>query len=65
MASLSDTLHVPHLSTNLISVGKITENGHGVVFDKKGAQVIDSNVESVLEAKKENGLYFVEVNKER
>lgn len=35
------------------------------MFDKKRAQVIDSNGELVLEAKTENGLYFVEVNTEK
>ncbi|KAG5325891.1 MOS1T transposase, partial [Pseudoatta argentina] len=32
--SVKDTLHVPELRTNLLSVGKITDRGYKVIFDK-------------------------------
>jgi len=51
-----DMLYVPDFRTNLISVSRITDKGHSVIFDKDQASVID-NV--VLIAERVNGLYYV------
>jgi len=39
--SVKDTLHVPELRTNLLSVGKITDRGYKVIFDKLTAKIVD------------------------
>ncbi|KMQ86259.1 retrovirus-related gag-pol polyprotein [Lasius niger] len=56
---LSDALHVPDLRTNLLSVGKITENDYNVIFRKDQAKVIDRNGNVKLVAKRRDGLYYV------
>jgi transposase InsO family protein len=40
--SLSNTLHVPDLRTNLMSIGKITDRGLEVHFRKNDATILDS-----------------------
>lgn len=57
--SLNNALHVPNLRSNLLSVGKITEQGFTVVFKKDGASVLDRNGDVKLVAEKIDGLYFV------
>lgn len=37
-----NSLYVPDLRTNLISVGKVTDSGHSVIFDKNQAEIVDS-----------------------
>ena len=61
---LNDTLHVPDLRTNLLSVGKITENNYDVIFRKNTAYVVDYDGKIKMEAKKINGLYFVRENQD-
>ena len=39
--SVKDTLHVPELRTNLLSVAKITDRGYKVIFDKLTAKIVD------------------------
>lgn len=38
---LIDALHVPDLRTNLMSVGKITDKGYRVIFEKDSAEIIN------------------------
>lgn len=40
--TVSDALYVPELSSNLLSVSKITERGYAVVFREKGFQIVRS-----------------------
>ncbi|KAG5878922.1 hypothetical protein JTB14_034431 [Gonioctena quinquepunctata] len=40
---LRNTLHVPDLRTNLMSVSKITDRGHEVHFKKKEALILSEN----------------------
>ena len=40
-ASLKDVLHVPSISTNLLSISKATSKGLGVYFDDDVNEVID------------------------
>lgn len=58
--SLKDTLHVPDLRMNLLSVGKMTDNGFTVVFGKRSAEVIDGKGRTVLVATRMNGLYYLQ-----
>lgn len=39
--NLENTLHVPDLCTNLLSVNKIIDRGFKVIFEKKSARIID------------------------
>ena len=57
--SLSETLFVPELRTNLISVGKITDKGYRVIFDKDTAIVQDGEGLTKLTADRNNGLYYL------
>lgn len=56
---VKDTLYVPDLRTNLLSVSKITNSGYKVVFNKDGATIFDSNGNTILNAFRLNDLYFV------
>lgn len=55
-----DTLYVPDLCTNLISVGKIADKGLSVTFDKEKAEVMDGGGNVVLAAERIDGLYYVQ-----
>lgn len=57
---LSETLHVPGLRMNLLSVSKITDKGHEVVFDKQSAKIIDSKGRTKLFAKRVGDRYLLE-----
>ena len=59
MITLNDTLYVPDLHTNLVSIGKITDKGHNVLFSKTKAEVINHDGEVLLTAERENDLYFL------
>lgn len=56
---LGDTLFVPDLRANLISVGKITDKGHKVMFSDKKAEVIDSADRVLITAMRKGGLYYL------
>jgi len=56
---LNDTLHVPELRTNLMSVAKITDRGFKVIFDNQKAEIVDSNNQTKVIARRERNLYFV------
>lgn len=55
---LGDTLFIPDLRANLISVGKITDKGYKVVFSDTKAKVIDRTDKVLLTAKRKKGLYY-------
>lgn len=59
----SDTLYVPNLRTNLVSVGKITDRGYKVIFDSTKAETIDVEGNVVLAAERDGGLYYVKCAK--
>ncbi|XP_057330877.1 uncharacterized protein LOC130671170 [Microplitis mediator] len=50
LAKLHDTLYVPNLRTNLMSVSKITEKGKTMIFDSKQAIVKDADGNTVMTA---------------
>jgi len=58
--SLNNTLFVPELRTNLLSVGKMCDKGYKVTFNSRTADVIDKEGMIVLRAERHNnGLYFL------
>jgi len=57
--SLPNVLYVPDLTSNLLSVSKITDKGYTVVFRKHDAVITNTNDEIILKANKTNGLYYV------
>jgi len=46
--SLKDTLYVPELRTNLLSVSRITDNGYNVTFYCEKAVIRDNKNKSIL-----------------
>lgn len=55
-----DTLYVPNLRTNLISVSKITDKGYDIVFSNDIANVVDKTGKTILTAVRKGNLYYVE-----
>jgi len=56
---LKDTLCIPGLQNNLLSVAKITDNGYTVTFRKHHAMVNRSDGSVILIAIKCNDLYII------
>lgn len=40
--TISDVLYVPSVTRNLLSVGKLADQGHTILFDSKHCYVFDS-----------------------
>lgn len=59
-----DTLFVPDLRTNLISVTKITNKGHEVTFRKNDAYIRDERGNMSVIAYRKGDLYYVRENVE-
>lgn len=57
--SVRDVLRVPGLRTNLLSVGKITDRGYRVIFEKEKADIVDKDGDTILVADRRNGLYYI------
>lgn len=57
--TFENTLYVPDLRNNLISVSKITNKGYNVIFDEKSARVVDKEGLVHLEAQRKGDLYYV------
>lgn len=56
---LKNVLHVPDIGMNLLSVAKITDHGYNVKFDKNGAVVYRTGVDSKLTAVRQENAYYV------
>ena len=57
---LDNSLYVPELHTNLLSVSKATDKGYKVIFDKDAAEVINRSIgKTDLIAKRKNNLYIL------
>lgn len=54
---VSDVLHVPNLTANLLSVCKIVNSGNSVLFDKTGCTIRNAGNQIVAKCKAENGVY--------
>lgn len=63
-AILKDTLFIPNLRSNLLSVAKMTDYGHEVVFKKNGAIIVNAKKEKIIEAKRVADLYVIEEKSE-
>lgn len=66
--TISDVVYVPDLRVNLLSVSKIVEKGHAVVFSASGCSIYDAdhfqiNGEVVATASNVNGLYQLDTAK--
>lgn len=58
---LKNTLFVPDISQNLLSVNQVTNNEGTVIFTKNKVEIY-KNEQLVLTGKKENGLYKINLN---
>jgi hypothetical protein len=58
---LMNALYVPTLSTNLISVARVTEKGFNATFRRNDAIISDKEGNIIIKAKKTNGLYYVQL----
>lgn len=54
---VKEVLHVPNLTTNLLSVAKIVQNGNTVIFDKSGCKILNNRSELIAESKPSAGVY--------
>lgn len=61
--NFKDTLFVPDVSVNLLSVGKIADRGHKVIFEKDKAYIVEKSGEVSLTAQRRDGLYYFEFEK--
>jgi len=57
--SIHDTLYVPDLRTNLLSIAMITNKGFKIIFDQKSAVVVDGKNDIVLQTDRADDLYYV------
>lgn len=55
---LKNTLYIPDLRTNLVSVGRITDKGHKVIFDKIKAEIVNGKGDVLLTAVRRDDLYY-------
>lgn len=56
---LNDTLCVPDLKTNLLSISKTTANGYYVNFKNSHAMILNQKGEVVVKAERKGDLYFI------
>lgn len=60
---LDNTLYVPELRTNQLSVSKATDKGYKDIFDKNAARVLNKRTGKIeLVARRENNLYCLRGN---
>ena len=57
---LCDTLHVPSLSFNLVSVSKVSEAGRVVRFLESGCEIVNSQSKVIATASRQGSLYFLD-----
>lgn len=62
---LTEALYVPSLTTNLMSVGKMTDKGATVLFRKEHATVMLDGVILMKAVRNDDGLYYVQENMEQ
>jgi len=63
--SMYDTLHVPNLRTNLLSVSKIADKNYKIVFEKEKATIVNRNGDTVLLADRIGKLYYIHKSKQQ
>ena len=57
---MHDTLYVPDLRTYFLSVSKMTDYGHEVMFKKGAAYAVDSSGQIVAFSERQGDFYFVQ-----
>jgi len=60
---VTNVLHVPDLTTNLLSVSKITQRGLTVVFEKEKCTIYDEDKNIVATATEDHGMYKLNKSK--
>ncbi|CAH2100913.1 unnamed protein product [Euphydryas editha] len=63
--NVNNVLYVPNLTTNLLSVSRITTNGNRVEFDQHGCSIYNPQNDCIGIAKLENGVYKLNVKTEQ
>jgi len=61
--NLKDVLVVPKLRDNLISVPKIVQKGHKVIFSKEGAEIVSDRGEIICSGDFKNNMFSIKFNK--
>lgn len=59
LLNLENVLHVPDLRTNLLSVAKITDKNHEVLFTKTEAVIMTKDKQPLVTAYRQGDLYFL------
>lgn len=57
--NLTDVLYVPNLASNLLSISKITEKGHVVIFNSKDCKIMNSDGNCIATGEKVGGLFIL------
>lgn len=60
---VDNVLCVPNLTTNLLSVSRIVENGNRVSFNKRGCYIYNAQNDCIGEACLENNMYRLNIVK--
>lgn len=53
----NDVMYAPDAAVNLLSISKIVQKGHKVIFDKSGARITDMLNQVVATGFEQNGIY--------
>lgn len=59
--TISNVMYVPYLSTNLLSVNRLTQNGYSVKFDNNVCLISDNKGQVIASANNCNGIYKLNV----
>lgn len=54
---VSEVLHVPDLSVNLLSISQIVSKGNTVIFDNSGCKVLDENSDVIVTGEHVNNMF--------
>lgn len=57
-----EVMYAPEAAVNLLSISKIVQKGHKVIFDKSGARIIDMSNQVVATGFEQNGIYQLSTN---
>lgn len=63
--SIDNVLHVPDLSSNLLSISQLCQKGHTVVFKNDGCQIFDRDMEVVATGRHVNNMFLLNVSHNR
>lgn len=63
--SIGNVLHVPDLSSNLLSVSQLCQKGHTVVFKNDGCQIFDRDMDIVATGRHVNNMFLLNISNNR